>query len=78
MSFQLFISINGLIFDIFPKCFPESISSWFNVSVVVYWEHLLSLLLMRFIATFFVFYPIKRIYVWSTKDRIYYMKPEMN
>ena len=54
--FQItYISIKCLSFDIFCKFFP--ISSWFNATVSTNWKHLLSLL---------SFYPIQRIYIWST------------
>ena len=36
--------------------------SRFNTTVTAYWKHLLSLLLIRFVVAFFVFYPVKRIY----------------
>ena len=55
------------------------ISSWFKAIVTAYWKHLLSFLLLGSIVAFlffiqlccfFVFYPIRKIYIWSTTIRI--------
>ena len=51
-------------------CESLSISAWFNATVSAYWKHLyyhfywLDLLL---------FYPIWRIYIWSTTTQIYFL-----
>ena len=66
---QLYLFIKGLIFAI--PCGPFLISWWFNATVKTYWKHLLSFLLTRFIVAFF--YPIRRIYIWSTMILIYFM-----
>ena len=58
----------GLIFVIL--CGSFLITSWFNATVTAYWKHFLSFLLM---VCFFVFYPIKKIYIWYTTIRIYFM-----
>ena len=60
----------GLVFVIISEHFP--ISSWFNANVRAYWKHLLYFLLIGFIVAFFVFYPIRRIYIWSTTTWIYF------
>ena len=40
------------------------------MTVTTYWKDLLSLLFMGFIVAFFIFYPIRWIYVWSTTIKI--------
>ena len=47
---NLYLFIKGLIFVILPGFFP--ISTPFNATVIAYWKHLLSLLLMGFIVAF--------------------------
>ena len=47
---QIYLFMKGLIFAILSECF--SICSWFNAIVAAYWKHLLSFLLIGFIAAF--------------------------
>ena len=61
--------MRSLIFVILAESFPNSL--WFNASVAAYWKHLLLFLLMGFIVTFFIFYPLWRVYIWSTTIRIF-------
>ena len=61
---QLYLFIKGLIFVILCGSFFISLPC--NVTVTVYRKHLLSFLLIGFIVAFFVFYLIRRIYIWST------------
>ena len=42
--------------------------SWFNTTFVVYWKHLLSILLITFIAAFFN--ASNRIYIWCISFKI--------
>ena len=49
----LYLFVKGLIFIILYGSFL--ISSWFNATVKGYWKHLLSLLLIEFIAAFSLF-----------------------
>ena len=50
ISFQLYLWMWGLIFDILSGWF--SISWWFNATVIAYWKHLLSLVFLGFIVAF--------------------------
>ena len=50
-------------FDILCRFFL--ISLWFNADAVAYLKHLWYFLLIGFIVSFFVLYPIRRIYIWS-------------
>ena len=49
-----------------------SISSRFNVTVAAYLKHF-SLSLVGFIVVFLIFYPICRIYIWSTTIQTYFL-----
>ena len=60
--------MKGLISVILPEFVP--ISLWFNVTVATYWKHLLSFLLMGFIVAF---YPVRKIFIWSTMIQIYFL-----
>ena len=42
--------------------------SWFNITFVVYWKHLLSILLITFVAAFFN--ASNRIYIWCISFKI--------
>ena len=66
----LYLFIKGSIYIIF--CGFSLISSWFNLTVTAYWKHL-SFLLIGISVAFFVFYQIRRIYIWSTTIRIYFI-----
>ena len=46
---------------------------WFSKTFTTYWRHLLSFLFIGFIVTYFFFYLIKRIYIWSTLFKTYFM-----
>ena len=52
---QLYFYIKDLIFVILRQSFL--ISSWFNATVITYWKHLTSFLLMGFIVAFLFFNP---------------------
>ena len=69
-SSQLYLFIKGLIFVILSECFP--ISSWFNAIVIAFWKHL-SFFIDEIYCCFFGFYPIRRIYTWSTMIMTYFM-----
>ena len=48
--------------------------SWFNATVTAYWKHLLIIFFIdRIYCCFWNFYPGRRIYIWSTMIRIYFM-----
>ena len=47
------------------------ISSYFNVVVAVYWKHLSWSLTLFSLHLYF--YPVRRIYIWSTTNQIYFM-----
>ena len=71
VPFQFYLFIKDLIFLILYGYF--FISSWLNATITAYWKHSLPFLLIEFIVVFFVFYPIRRTYVWSTTTWIYFM-----
>ena len=74
---QSHLFVKDIIFVILCRSF--FISSWFKAIVTAYWKHLLSFLLLGSIVAFlffiqlccfFVFYPVRKIYMWSTTIRI--------
>ena len=72
IPYQFYSFIKGLIFVILGGSFL--ISSWFNATVTSYSKHLSSFLLIRFIVAFFVVYPIRRIYIWSSTIHTYFIR----
>ena len=70
IPFQLYWSIKGLIFDILWGSFL--ILSWFNATVIAYLKH--SLPIFWIYCCFLLFYPTRRIYIWSTSIQTYFMK----
>ena len=71
IPFQLYLFIKGLVFVILCRSFL--ISSWFNATVTAYWKHFSSFFVDRIYCCFSVFYPVRRIYIWSTIIEIYFM-----
>ena len=71
VPFQLYVLTKGSFFLTLSVFF--SVFWWFNATIATYWKHLLSFLLMVFIAAFLICYPIRGIYIWSTTIKIYLM-----
>ena len=63
-SFRIIFTYKMFIICYSSRCFL--VSSWFNANVIAYWKYLLSFSFIGFIVAFFVFYPIWRIFIWST------------
>ena len=72
IPFQLYLFITGLIFVIL--CRPFLISSWFYTTITTHWKHLLLFFIDGIYCCFFVFYPIRRIYIWSSTIQIHFIK----
>ena len=64
---QLYLFIKGLIFVILSGLCP--IFLWFNATVTTYSKHFL----WKFYCCFFVFYPVRRIYMWRTTIWSYFI-----
>ena len=69
ISFQLYLIINSLIFETLFGC--DSISLYFNATAIAYWKHLSSL--FQIYGCFFVFYLVRRLYIWFTEFKVYFV-----
>ena len=63
-----YLIINRLIFGTLFGC--DSISLYFNVTVIAYWKYLSSL--FQIYGCFFVFYLVRRLYTWFAAFKIYF------
>ena len=76
IPFQLYLFIKGLLFVILRRSF------WFLHNLTQLLQRIESIFDFFFIdriyCCFFVFYPIRRIDIWSTSNRIYFMTLKYN
>ena len=64
IRFSVYLLMKRLIFDILCKFF---LLSWNNATIAEYWIYLTSSLIR------FIFYPIRRIYIWFIMLQIYFI-----